>query len=62
MMMLISLMIVLGDPASAGSLEYMVPDDILVEIVDVQWAPYSSVSPDYSNWLFIQPRTYPEKN
>ncbi|MCD4847935.1 MAG: prolyl oligopeptidase family serine peptidase [Candidatus Aegiribacteria sp.] len=34
--------------ASSG---YMEPDQVLIDIVDVQWAPWTSVSPDYQNWL-----------
>jgi dipeptidyl aminopeptidase/acylaminoacyl peptidase len=29
----------------------MEPDQVLIDIVDVQWAPWASVSPDFQNWL-----------
>ena len=38
---------------------YMEPDPVLVDIVDVRWAPWTSVSPDYGNWLLIEPRRNP---
>jgi len=37
----------------------MEPDPVLVDIVDVRWAPWTSVSPDYGNWLLIEPRRNP---
>jgi dipeptidyl aminopeptidase/acylaminoacyl peptidase len=38
---------------------YMEPDRMLVDIVDVQWAPWASVSPDRNSWLMITPRQNP---
>ncbi|MCD4775305.1 MAG: prolyl oligopeptidase family serine peptidase [Candidatus Aegiribacteria sp.] len=42
--------------ASSG---YMEPDQVLIDIVDVQWAPRTSVSPDFHNWLLRFPQAYP---
>jgi len=38
---------------------YMEPDQVLIDIVDVQWAPWTSVSPDFQNWLFRFPQANP---
>jgi dipeptidyl aminopeptidase/acylaminoacyl peptidase len=38
---------------------YMEPDQVLIDIVDVQWAPWTSVSPDFSNWLLRTPQRNP---
>ena len=42
--------------ASEGYLE---PDQALIDIVDVQWAPWTSVSPDFRNWLLKVPQRNP---
>lgn len=38
---------------------YMEPDQVLVDIVDVQWAPWTNVSPDFRNWLLQFPQANP---
>lgn len=38
---------------------YMEPGRELVDIVDVQWAPRTSISPDRTGWLLLEPRSYP---
>ncbi len=38
---------------------YMEPDQVLIDIVDVQWAPSTSVSPDFQNWLLRFPQANP---
>ncbi|MBD3278703.1 MAG: prolyl oligopeptidase family serine peptidase [Candidatus Aegiribacteria sp.] len=38
---------------------YMEPDSELVEIVDVQWAPWARISPDSRYWLMVTPQRNP---
>ena len=42
---------VLMGMGEAPSLDYMEPDQALIDIVDVSWAPWPSISPDGSTWL-----------
>ncbi|MBN2608039.1 MAG: S9 family peptidase [Candidatus Fermentibacteraceae bacterium] len=42
-----------------GEPRYMEPDRTLVDIVDVQWAPWASLSPDGSSWLMVTSRQNP---
>lgn len=38
---------------------YMEPSPELVDIVDVQWAPRTSISPDRAGWMLLEPRSNP---
>ncbi|OPL19019.1 MAG: hypothetical protein AVO35_03585 [Candidatus Aegiribacteria sp. MLS_C] len=42
-----------------ASTVYMEPEQVLVDIVDVDWAPWASISPDRSNWLMVSSRRNP---
>ena len=38
---------------------YMQPDQELIDIVDAEWAPWASISPVFSTWLFRTPQRNP---
>jgi len=38
---------------------YMEPDSVLIEIVDTEWAPWVSISPNFSTWLLRTPLRNP---
>ena len=49
-------------PAKAESVTqcvYMEPDSVLIELVDTEWAPWVSISPDFSSWLLRTPLRTP---
>ena len=55
----LSVALLLTASAAAGHEGYMEPDQVLVDIVDAEWAPWASISPDFSAWLFRTPRRNP---
>jgi len=48
LLLILGVLIGSGEPSSSG---YMEPDKVLIDIVDVTWAPWPSISPDGSTWL-----------
>ncbi len=44
---------------SADAIRYMQPDQALIDIVDVEWAPWTRVAPDHRHWLLVTPQTNP---
>ncbi|RKZ09287.1 S9 family peptidase [Candidatus Fermentibacteria bacterium] len=54
-----ALLIILSGADGSASSGYMEPDQVLIDIVDVQWAPWTSVSPDFQNWLLRFPQANP---
>ncbi len=51
MYLFFAVLIALSGTDGIASTGYMEPDQVLIDIVDVQWAPWTSVSPDFQNWL-----------
>ena len=54
-----AMLLVLSGADGIASTGYMEPDQVLIDIVDAQWAPWTSVSPDFQNWLFKFQQSYP---
>ncbi|MEN8207863.1 MAG: prolyl oligopeptidase family serine peptidase [Candidatus Fermentibacteria bacterium] len=54
-----ALLIILSGTDGSASSGYMEPDSVLTDIVDVQWAPWTRVSPDFQNWLLKFPQSNP---
>ncbi len=59
MLLLLAVIIALSGSDGITSEGYQEPDQILIDIVDVQWAPWTTVSPDFQNWLLRFPQTNP---
>ncbi len=59
MYLIAAVLIALSGAEGIVSEGYMEPDQVLIDIVDVQWAPWTSVSPDFQNWLLRFPQSYP---
>lgn len=56
LLLLATVQMVLQGTAASG---YMEPARVLVDIVDVEWAPWASMSPDRTSWLMVSPRRNP---
>jgi len=56
MLSLIVLVMTISVSDAVVSEGYQEPDQVLIDIVDVQWAPWMSVSPDFRNWLLRVPQ------
>lgn len=59
MYLIFAVLIALSGADGTASSGYMEPDQVLIDIVDVQWAPWTSVSPDFQNWLLQIRQKYP---
>ena len=59
MYLIAAVLIALFGADGISSPGYMEPDQVLIDIVDVQWAPWTSVSPDFQNWLLRFPQSNP---
>ncbi len=59
MYIIFAALIALSGTDGIESYGYMEPDQVLIDIVDIQWAPRTSVSPDFQNWLLLFPQTNP---
>ncbi len=59
MYLIAAVLIALSGAEGIVSEGYMEPDQVLIDIVDVQWAPRTIVSPDFQNWLLRFPQSYP---
>ncbi len=46
-----TLFLILAVLTGSDTVSYMEPDQVLIDIVDVNWAPWPSISPDGSTWL-----------
>ncbi|MCK4807599.1 MAG: hypothetical protein KAT09_08120, partial [Candidatus Aegiribacteria sp.] len=59
MYLILAAVIALAGSDGVVSEGYMEPDQVIIDIVDVQWAPWPSVSPDFQNWLLRFPQANP---
>lgn len=54
-----TLLVLVTGIGNSTDIGYMEPDQVLIDFVDVQWAPSMSISPDFQTWLFCIPLRNP---